>query len=219
MAEVTSRLEDYLEALFQLETSGQKLTVTALAENLKLTKGTITTVIKKMTEQGLVQHEAYGLIRLTDEGRKIGWHIFMKHERLTSFFHDFLGEKPEKSEEIACLIEHHLDGQAANCFFNLIDYLSDARESKESWMKDLFEALNKSGRRAAPLTLAESGGGTICRLTGGSETNEVLAGMGLTCGKTLADTVYDAENDVYRFTLDGREIALESSLAATVWVQ
>lgn len=219
MAEVTSRLEDYLEALFQLETSGQKLTVTALAENLKLTKGTITTVIKKMTEQGLVQHEAYGLIRLTDEGRKIGWHIFMKHERLTSFFHDFLGEKPEKSEEIACLIEHHLDGRAANCFFNLIDYLSDARASKQAWMDDLFEALKKSGRRAAPLTLADAGDGIVCRLTGGGKANEALADMGIVCGKKLSKTAYDSGQDIYRFIMDGREIMLEPSLAATVWVQ
>lgn len=219
MAEVSSRLEDYLEALFLLETSGQKLTVTALAENLKLTKGTITTVIKKMTEQGLVQHESYGLIRLTREGRKIGWHIFMKHERLTSFFHDFLGEKLEKSEEIACLIEHHLDGRAANCFFNLIDYLSDARESKEAWMKDLFEALKKSGRRAAPLTLAESGSGTVCRLTGSGEMNETLTGMGIACGKKLTETEYDAGRDVYLFILDGKQVMLDPFLAATVWVQ
>ena len=57
---VTSRLEDYLEALFHLETTGGKQTVTALAENLKLTKGTIATVVKKMAEQGLVLHESYG---------------------------------------------------------------------------------------------------------------------------------------------------------------
>ena len=47
MAAVTSRLEDYLEALFLLEATGKKQTVTALAENLKLTKGTIATVVKK----------------------------------------------------------------------------------------------------------------------------------------------------------------------------
>ena len=33
--EISSRLEDYLEALFDLEVSGKKQTVSALAENLK----------------------------------------------------------------------------------------------------------------------------------------------------------------------------------------
>ena len=98
MTAVTPRLEDYLEALFLLETSGNKQTVTALAENLKLTKGTIATVIKKMTEQKLVLPESYGAIRLTPEGRRIGWEVYMKHERLTSFFHDFLGQDLERSE-------------------------------------------------------------------------------------------------------------------------
>lgn len=94
MTAVTSRLEDYLEALFHLETTGSKQTVTALAENLKLTKGTIATVIKKMAEQELVWHESYGAIRLTPKGRRIGWQVYMKHERLTSFFTIFWGRTP-----------------------------------------------------------------------------------------------------------------------------
>ena len=151
MATVSPRLEDYLEALFLLETAGSKQTVTALAENLKLTKGTIATVIKKMTEQQLVLHESYGNIRLTEKGRKIGWDISMKHERLTSFFHDFLEQDAARSEEIACLIEHHLDGAAANRFFNLISFLQKAQLQKETWTKELFSFLETDVLPPMPL--------------------------------------------------------------------
>ena len=42
---VSARIEDYLEALFQLELTGRRLTVTALAEKLSLTKGTVATAV------------------------------------------------------------------------------------------------------------------------------------------------------------------------------
>ena len=218
MTAVTSRLEDYLEALFHLETTGSKQTVTALAENLKLTKGTIATVIKKMTEQELVWHESYGAIRLTPKGRRIGWQVYMKHERLTSFFHDFLGQDAERSEEIACLIEHHLDGAAANRFFNLIDFLQAAQADQKEWTRELFLSLNHAGRLPAPLTLGTVKRGRVCRLSGGAEINQRLAENGIISGCVLDLVVFNEQSDQYIVTTNGRTVVLNPVDAATVWV-
>lgn len=218
MTAVTSRLEDYLEALFHLETTGSKQTVTALAENLKLTKGTIATVIKKMTEQELVWHESYGAIRLTPKGRRIGWQVYMKHERLTSFFHDFLGQDAARSEEIACLIEHHLDGAAANRFFNLIDFLQAAQADQKKWTRELFLSLNHAGRLPAPLTLETVGRGRVCRLSGSAETNQRLAAKGIVSGCRLNVAAFDEQNGRYTVEINGQKVILDSADAATVWI-
>ena len=218
MTAVTSRLEDYLEALFHLETTGSKQTVTALAENLKLTKGTIATVIKKMAEQELVWHESYGAIRLTPKGRRIGWQVYMKHERLTSFFHDFLGQDAARSEEIACLIEHHLDGAAANRFFNLIDFLHAAQADHKVWTRDLFLSLNHAGRLPAPLTLETVGRGRVCRLSGSAETNQRLAAKGIVSGCRLNVAAFDEQNGRYTVEINGQKVILDSADAATVWI-
>lgn len=218
MTAVTSRLEDYLEALFHLETTGSKQTVTALAENLKLTKGTIATVIKKMAEQELVWHESYGAIRLTPKGRRIGWQVYMKHERLTSFFHDFLGQDAARSEEIACLIEHHLDGAAANRFFNLIDFLQAAQADQKKWTRELFLSLNHAGRLPAPLTLETVGRGRVCRLSGSAETNQRLAAKGIVSGCRLNVAAFDEQNGRYTVEINGQKVILDSADAATVWI-
>lgn len=218
MTAVTSRLEDYLEALFHLETTGSKQTVTALAENLKLTKGTIATVIKKMTEQELVWHESYGAIRLTPKGRRIGWQVYMKHERLQSFFHDFLGQDAARSEEIACLIEHHLDGAAANRFFNLIDFLQAAQADRKEWTRELFLSLNHAGRLPAPLTLESVGRGRVCRLSGSAETNQRLAAKGIVFGCRLNVAAFDEQSGRYAVEINGQTVALDSADAATVWI-
>ncbi len=220
MTAVTSRLEDYLEALFLLETTGNKQTVTALAENLKLTKGTIATVIKKMAEQELVSHESYGAIRLTPKGRKIGWQVYMKHERLTSFFHDFLGQDEIRSEEIACLIEHHLDGAVANRFFNLIHFLQQAQTEKKEWMKELFLSLENSVRLPVPLTLAASDqtSGCVCRLTGTDSLTFKLERSGIKKGAFLNDISYSVKTGEYTAILNGKPILLNSADAATIWI-
>lgn len=218
MTAVSSRLEDYLETLFRLESSGCKQTVTALAENLKLTKGTIATVVKKMAEQDLVWHETYGAIRLTPKGRRIGWQVYMKHERLTSFFHDFLGQDVARSEEIACLIEHHLDGAAANRFFNLIDFLQDAQAGQKEWTRELFPALNRTELPPAPLTLGNVEKGRVCRLTGGAEINRRLAESGIVSGCCLEIVSVDGQGGGCVVKTNGRTVSLEPADAATVWV-
>lgn len=215
---VTSRLEDYLEALFHLETTGGRQTVTALAENLKLTKGTIATVVKKMAEQGLVLHESYGAIRLTPKGREIGWRVYMKHERLTAFFRDLLGVDAAKSEEIACLIEHHLDGSAANRFFNLVHFLQDAQADRKDWTKDLFQELNQAGKLPAPLTVGGLDRGRVCRLTGGEKTVETLNALGIGQGDALENVTRPADGGRYAATVGARRVELDEQTAATVWI-
>ena len=218
MTAVSSRLEDYLEALFRLETTGCKQTVTALAENLKLTKGTIATVVKKMVEQDLVLHESYGAIRLTQKGRRIGWQVYMKHERLTSFFHDFLGQDKVCSEEIACLIEHHLDGAAANRFFNLIDFLQAAQADKKEWTRDLFLSLNHCVSLPSPLTLGSVLQGRVCLLTGNHEIKQKLAEKGIKQNCYLDHILFCPKEGKYRVEKNGEKIMLSCVEAATVWI-
>lgn len=195
---VSERIEDYLEALFQLETAGSPLTVTAVAEKLKLTKGTVATLVKKMTEQGFATHEAYGKIGLTDAGRKIGWHVAMKHERLTDFFGGLLGLDAEKAEEIACLIEHHLDGAASERFFNLTAFVASRFEQDAAFADDLRKALAETAPLPMPLTLFDGKKGVIKN------------------GAHAGGIVTDIRGDSCK--IDGRRITLTPEEKATIWI-
>lgn len=215
---VSARIEDYLEALFQLELTGRRLTVTALAEKLSLTKGTVATAVKKMEEAGLVSHAAYGDVFLTGEGRKIGWNVLMKHEGLTDFFYKILGIDPKTSEDIACMIEHSLDGRAAQRFFNLIDYLHEADLSEQSWMKELSAALDTPQTLPRPLTLWQGGRAKVCRLTGTAEITDRLAQSGIKNGKEIHGLSFDGENKKFLMETDEKTVEIDFSDAATVWV-
>ena len=196
---VSASTEDYLEALFRLESQGKKLTVTALAEQLKRTKGTVVTAVKKLAEQGFAEHQSYGEISLTDKGREIGWRIDMKHECLTGFFHDLLKIDKRKAEDIACLIEHHLDGGAAEKFFNLVAFLTTAREKSESFSAELSAALRETPALPVPLTLFKGKKATVCR---GEYTGAVIENV-------TAETC----------DIDGRQVPLSPDDFFKIWVK
>lgn len=196
---VSSSAEDYLEALFQLESQGRKLTVTALADRLNRTKGTVVTALKKLAEQGLVVHRSYGEISLTDRGREIGWRIDMKHECLTGFFHDLLKVDKRKAEDIACLIEHHLDGGAAEKFFNLVAFLTTAQEKSESFSAELSAALRETPALPVPLTLFKGKKAIVCR--------------GEYAGAVIENVTAE------KCHINGRPVALSPDDFAKIWVK
>lgn len=196
---VSSSAEDYLEALFQLESQGKKLTVTALADKLNRTKGTVVTALKKLAEQGLVVHRSYGEIVLTDQGREIGWRIDAKHECLTGFFNELLEIEKSKAEEIACLIEHCLDGGAAEKFFNLVAFLTTAQEQNKPFAAELAAALRETPALPVPLTLFKGEKAVVCR--------------GKYAGAVIENITADS------CCVNGRQVALSPDDFAGIWVK
>ena len=173
-----------------------------------------------MAEQNLVLHESYGSIRLTPTGRFIGWQIYMKHERLTSFFQDFLGQDAKLSEETACLIEHHLDDTAAGRLFNLIDFLQQARFENKEWMKDLFLSLGDDVRMPLPLTLAEPDRcqGRVCRLSAEDFPDFQQVRQEIVLGAILEDVFYQETTGMYCVKFNKKQYSLSPAVAATIWI-
>lgn len=196
---VSASTEDYLEALFRLESQGKKLTVTALAEQLNRTKGTVVTAVKKLAEQGFAEHQSYGEISLTGKGREIGWRIDMRHGCLTGFFHDLLRIEKQKAEDIACLIEHHLDAGAAEKFFNLVAFLTTEREKNTAFDAALSAALRETPALPVPLTLFKGERATVCN--------------GEYAGAVIENITADS------CTVNGRRIALTPVDFSTLWVK
>ena len=94
---ITARIEDYLEEIFLIESTGRDITVTDLADRMGITKGTVTATVQKMVEAGMLNHERYGTLYRTEEGREKGLMVHRRHEGLNAFFHELLGVDRERS--------------------------------------------------------------------------------------------------------------------------
>lgn len=103
----TESVEDYIEEIYVNHLHGEKgVRITDLAESMGVTKASATDAVKKMRDRGLVQHERYGRIYITEEGLKTAKKVYDRHVTITAFIRDILGITPEVAENDACGIEH-----------------------------------------------------------------------------------------------------------------
>jgi DtxR family Mn-dependent transcriptional regulator len=102
----TARTEDYLKTIAILGDGGKTVSVTEISKALGVKKPSVTSALKKLSRQGLVEHERYGLVTLTAEGNKIAQDVIHRHEVLRRFLVEVLKVDPEVAAEDACQMEH-----------------------------------------------------------------------------------------------------------------
>lgn len=104
--EQSASMEDYLEAIANIGAEKKVVRVKQLSEMLGVKMPSVTSALRKLSEQELVEHERYGHIKLTPEGDKVARDVIYRHEALTRFFAQALGINQKTAEEDACKIEH-----------------------------------------------------------------------------------------------------------------
>ncbi len=104
---VTASLEDYLETIYFLN-NDDGVRVTDIATELSISKPSVNRAINTLKAQGLVTHEHYGSLFLTEEGLEIAKKVAKRHFTLKKFLNQVIGVEENIAEEEACLIEHGL---------------------------------------------------------------------------------------------------------------
>jgi DtxR family Mn-dependent transcriptional regulator len=102
-------VEDYSKAIFALQArSGESVSTTALAERLGITPGSVSAMLKKLDELGLITHVPYRGVRLTADGRRLALEVIRHHRLLESFLADSLGMSWDRVHAEAEVLEHVL---------------------------------------------------------------------------------------------------------------
>ena len=216
----TARIEDYLEAVFDEEVRGGSPTVTRLAERLSVTKGTVVPALKKLVEEGLLDHERYGTPSLTEAGRQKALTIYRRHQILSFLFGEVLGIRRDHAVNLACELEHLLDENSEARLFLLTDYLGKGLREGAPWMEELQARLNDPVRLPRPLTMGESGSRyRVVRVTAEGVLRKRLLEQGFVPGTLLVHRGFSPLGDPLDVEIRGGRLALRRSEAATVWVE
>ena len=80
--------------------------MTNLAEQLNVQAPSATKTVQKLTKMGLLVYERYGVIQLTDKGKKIGAFLLKRHRIVETFLKN-IGVKDDILHQTE-MIEHHL---------------------------------------------------------------------------------------------------------------
>jgi len=102
-------MEDYLKAIYQLQREhGAPVQTSKIAAYLDVTSPTVTSMMEKLAERGLVGREKYKGVELTDEGQTVAVEIVRHHRLLESFLVEQLDYEWTDVHEEADVLEHHI---------------------------------------------------------------------------------------------------------------
>ena len=179
--------EDYIKAIYKLEGKSEKATTSALAAQLEVADASITDMIKKLSEKGLLHYERYQGVELTAKGRKMALSILRRHRLWEMFLVKFLDFSWDKVHDEAERLEHvtsedlerHLDMALG---FPTMDPHGDPIPSKEGTVTGTDDS-----------SLAECEVGNVVRISRVSDDNsEILLhasrmGLGLNSRLTIKE--------------------------------
>jgi DtxR family Mn-dependent transcriptional regulator len=121
--EQTASMEDYLEAIANLGEGTKVVRVKQISAMLGVKMPSVTSALKKLSEQELVEHEKYGHIRLTPHGDRVARDVINRHKALTRFFAQALGIDKETAEEDACKIEHVISSLSLERLAKFVEFI------------------------------------------------------------------------------------------------
>lgn len=108
----SAAIEDYCKAIYTLESrAGEPVSTNALAERLELTSGSVSGMLKKLGELGLISHVPYRGVRLTAEGRRLALEVIRHHRLLELYLAEALQMPWDRVHAEAEVLEHVLSDE------------------------------------------------------------------------------------------------------------
>ena len=108
---LTRSVEDYLKAIYRLSSAGQPAATTEIAHLLELSAPSVSGMVKRLAEQGLLQHHPYKGVALTAAGRTAALRTIRRHRIIESYLVDHLGYDWDTVHAEAERLEHAVSDQ------------------------------------------------------------------------------------------------------------
>ncbi len=103
---ISRAMEDYLKAIYQLDSSGGKVSTSRLAQQMSCSAASVTNMLQKLSELQLVQYKPYQGVRLTKAGTKVALEVLRHHRLLETYLTEVLGYSWDKVHDEAEELEH-----------------------------------------------------------------------------------------------------------------
>lgn len=147
---ITPAHEDYLKAIYTLESNGVEVSNSALAHHLSVTPASATNMVKKLAELGLVTYEPYQNVALTPSGQRVALEVLRHHRLLELYLHDKLNLPWDQVHAEAEKLEHVLsetleDAMAAALGNPTVDPHGDPIPTKDGHVDNIGGILLSEG--------------------------------------------------------------------------
>ncbi len=117
---LSASMEDYLEIIYNLTQIHGIARIRDIAAGKQVSMASASEAMKRLSDRGLVNHDKYNYITLTDHGNQKAKEVSDVHALLSNFFTHILHISPEIAEKDACAIEHHISKESINAIKTLL---------------------------------------------------------------------------------------------------
>jgi DtxR family transcriptional regulator, Mn-dependent transcriptional regulator len=186
---LTRSVEDYLKAIYRLSTGDHPAATSDIANHLDLSAPSVSGMMKRLSEQGLVEHVPYKGVVLTAEGRRQALRMVRRHRMIEAYLVRFLGYDWDTVHDEAERLEHAVSD-------TMVDRMAEALDNPTvDPHGDPIPATDGSFAEPETVPLASVAAGELVEIvrvqTGDPEQLRYLASIGLRPG--VRATVIDRQ--------------------------
>ena len=215
---LTRSEEDHIKAIHALLGSGKNASTKDIAERLGTKASSVTVMLKKLAEKGLLKHEPYYGVKLTAKGKAAALKLVRKHRLWETFLVERLGFGWDEVHELAEQLEHVRSEKLTD---SLAEYLGDpAFDPHGDPIPDRDGRMTVRDTR--PLSDAAEGDRVrIATVKDGSDALlHLLDRKGIGIGKVFTVMARQAFDDsVELHDTRGAHLTLSAQVAAQLWVE
>jgi DtxR family Mn-dependent transcriptional regulator len=103
----SSSIEDYVKVIYSFtEWQDKPITSSQLAQRLGVANSSVSEMVRKLKEQGLVDHKPYSAITLTNDGVRLALSMVRRHRLIETYLVQELGYSWDEVHDEAELLEH-----------------------------------------------------------------------------------------------------------------
>ena len=229
---ISASVEEYLEAIYKYNEESESAKTTGLAKKLNVSPPSVTEMIKKLADKGLIKYEPYKGAILTGKGMVLAQRIVRKHRLLECFLQDFLGLKKEKVHSEACKLEHGISDEATTALCKALNAPKTCSDDGKPLppcsldVSDCTQCVEKREQESDSLrqvtqlsNLKADEEGVVAFIRSGKKARQRLLDMGLTHGASIRVVNATPFHGPIEIAIRGTTLALVRGLAGKVFVE
>lgn len=133
---LSSGLEDYLEAIYIAHINNEPLKGAELARRLNISRASVSEALSKLVTKGLINYNSYEAIAITQKGIEQAKLVYDKHHTLEQFLENVLGIEKAEASENACKIEHIVSQNVLDEMSKFTRFCRNNREILDLYKKE-----------------------------------------------------------------------------------
>ncbi len=215
---MTHSEENYIKTIFHLRKNGFKeVSTNAIAEQMDTKPSSVTDMVRKLSEKGLLHYKKYQGVKLTDLGQTTALSVIRKHRLWEVFLVEKLNFSWDEVHEVAEQLEHIKSEKLIDKLDRLLDYPKydphgDPIPDKNGNMQQLDKVLLSSCK-------ASEKGIFVGVKNSSSEFLKYLDKIQLVLGNEIEILFKEMYDDSFQIMANGKKLVLSGKAAMNIYIQ